>query len=252
MFHNLTYYVEEASVSFVFPEGARISSFEKAFVGADYGMAEGIFKEALTLSRRDILFFDGFDFSVVYEYNPLWASFRPTLWMWVLGMVGCVAAVIWKRPKAPSRVMVPTTALKLRPEDTKTFVDAYEEKLKVASEIDSLESKVQKGRIPRRRYKVQRKILETRLSTLTRNAAELREKMRAAGGHYSELMVQLEVAESEMNEVEANLKNIEVLHSRGGLSLEAYRKRLEDYQRRKEKADTAINGVLLRLREEIR
>jgi len=76
--------------------------------------------------------------------------------------------------------------------------------------------------------------------------------MHTAGGRYTDLMHQLEVAETEVNEVEANIKSIKARHSRGELSLEAYRRLLTDYQRRQEKAQTAINGILLRLREEIR
>jgi hypothetical protein len=76
--------------------------------------------------------------------------------------------------------------------------------------------------------------------------------MHAAGGQYVQLMRQLEIAETEINEVEANIKSIEARHSRGELSLEAYRKLLTDYQHRKERADTTIKGILLRLREEIR
>jgi chromosome segregation ATPase len=124
--------------------------------------------------------------------------------------------------------------------------------MKILFEIDSLEAKVQKGRIPRRRYKVQRKTLEMRLSTLARTLADVKERMRSAGGHYSDLMRQLEVAETEINEAEANVKSIDARHSRGEISLETYRKLLGDYQRRKEKAETTINGILLRLREEIR
>jgi hypothetical protein len=65
-------------------------------------------------------------------------------------------------------------------------------------------------------------------------------------------MRQLEIAETEINEVEANIKSIEARHSRGEISLEAHRKLLSDYLRRKEGAGTTINGILLRLREEIR
>jgi chromosome segregation ATPase len=141
--------------------------------------------------------------------------------------------------------------MRLRPEYIKSFIDAHEEKKKIIFDIESLENRVRKGKIPRRRYKVQRKTLETRLSTLSRNLTEFKEKMRAAGGQYVELMQQLEIAETEINEVEANIKSIESRHSRGELSLEAHRKLLSDYQRRKERADTTINGILLRLREEI-
>jgi chromosome segregation ATPase len=143
-------------------------------------------------------------------------------------------------------------AVKLRPEYLKSFVDAYEEKKKIVLEMESLEMRVQKGRIPRRRYKVRKKTLETRLSTLSRTLAEFKERIRAAGSQYAGLMVQLEVAEAEINEVGTNIKNTEALHNRGELSFEAYRNRLADYQRRKENAETAINGIILRLREETR
>jgi hypothetical protein len=76
--------------------------------------------------------------------------------------------------------------------------------------------------------------------------------MRSAGGHYADLMRQLEVAETELSDVEANVKSIEARYGRGEVSLEAYRKLSGDYQRKKEKAEATINGILLRLREEIR
>jgi hypothetical protein len=65
-------------------------------------------------------------------------------------------------------------------------------------------------------------------------------------------MVQLEVAESEIREVSTNVRAAETMHDSGTLSLEAYRKRLAEYERRRRDAETTINGILLRLREEIR
>jgi hypothetical protein len=257
LFRNVNYYIEWASVTFVLPEGARISSFETTLIGSECNIARGVFQETITMNRGNIsLLGSGLPsenvLRVMYEYNPLWLSFRSTLWMWALAIVGCTVAVVWKRPKASAHVTVPAVARRLRPEFLKSFVDAYEEKRKATLELESLENRVQKGKIPRRRYKVQRKTLETRVSTLSRNLADLKEKMRAAGGQYGELMRQLEIAETEINEVEANIKSIEARHSRGELSLEAHRKLLSDYQRRKEGAGTTINGILLRLREEIR
>ncbi len=256
LFQNLNYYIEWASVTFVLPEGARIASFETTLIGSAYNIARGVFQEAVTMNRRSIsLLENGLPsenvLQIVYEYNPLWLSFRPTLWMWALAIVGCAVAIVWKRPEAPVGVAVSAVAMKLRPEYIRSFVEAYEEKRKTTFEIESLENRVRKGKIPRRRYKVQRKTLETRLTTLSRNLTESKEKMHAAGGQYAELMQQLEIAETEINEVEANMKSIESRHSRGELSLEAYRKLLSDYQRRKERANTTIDGILLRLREEI-
>jgi hypothetical protein len=256
LFRNVNYYIELASVTFLLPEGAKISSFNITLIGSEYSIARGVFQETLTMNRGNISLLEG-DLpsenvlKIAYEYNPLWLSFRPTLWMWTLAIVGCAVVIVWKRPEAPARVVLPAVVMRLRPEHIKSFIDSYEEKKKIIFEMESLENRVRKGKIPRRRYKVQRKTLETRLNTLSRNLTESKEKMRAAGGQYVELMQQLEIAETEINEVEANIKSIESRHSRGELSLEAHRKLLSDYQRRKERADTTITGILLRLREEI-
>jgi hypothetical protein len=256
LFRHVDYYIERASVTFILPEGARTSSFETTLTGSTCNVARGVFQETVTMNRRNISLLEGGLSSenvlqIVYEYNPLWLSFRSTLWMWALAIVGCTVAVVWKRPKAPAYVTAPALTVRLRPEFLKSFVDTYEEKRKATLEMELLENRAQKGKIPRRRYKVQRKTLETRVNTLSRNLTELKERMRAAGGQYAELMRQLEIAEAEINGVEVNIKSIESRHSRGELSLEAYRKLLSDYQRRKEGANTAINGILLRLREEI-
>jgi septal ring factor EnvC (AmiA/AmiB activator) len=115
-----------------------------------------------------------------------------------------------------------------------------------------LEARAQKGKIPRRRYKVQRRTLEVRLDTISKNIAKLKRIFRSAGGVYADLGRQLDVAEAELVEVETNIRTSEVRHRRGQLPLEAYKKALADYQRRKEKAEATINGILLRLREELR
>jgi len=245
LFQHLSYYIAQLSVTFVLPEGAKVGH-ENASVSGFYNLMRGVFQEAVTINRQCVFSLDSFDVEIAYEYSLLWLSFRPALWIWALATVGCAIVVIWKRPKAPVLVSVPTVAMRLRVEHIESFVDAYEEKKK------SLETRVRKGKIPRRRYKVRRKTLETSLNALSRSLAELKEKMRAAGGRYADLMRQLEVAETEITEVEANIESIKARHRRGELSLGAYRKLLADYERRKEKAETTIDGVLIRLREEIR
>jgi hypothetical protein len=253
MFQLENYYVNHASIALALPEGARIMSFEGSLAGDIYNIERSVFQETVTIDKQGIVALGNFSIGIMYEYNRLWLSFRPTTWVWALAIVGCaIAAVAWRMPKGPVRVSVPTGVVKLRPEYLKSFLDAYEEKQRIDLELASLEARVQKGKIPRRRYKVRTKTLETRLATLSRNLAEFKERMRAAGGQYARLMVELEVAETEINEVATNIKNAEALHNQGQLSFEAYRNRLADYKRTKENAETTINGILLRLREETR
>lgn len=251
LLQHVNYYIEKLSVTFVLPEGAKVSS-ENASVSGVCSTMRGVFQEAVTINRQGVFSLDSFNVKISYEYTPLWLSFRPTLWMWALAVAGCAIAVVWKRPRVPVPVAVPKVVVRLSPEHIRTFVTAYEEKRKIILEIKSLEARVRKGKIPRRRYKVRRRTLETRLNALSRNLSDLKEKLRAVGGRYRDLMHQLEVAETEINEVEANIESIEARHRRGELSLGAYRKLLADYKRRKEKSETTIDGILIRLREEIR
>jgi hypothetical protein len=251
-FQDVDYYIDQVSVSFVLPEGAELASFDASSPGDFYSVGKDVFRETVSVSRQGMFALDPFDVAFTYQYNYLWLAFRPTMWIWALSLVGIAIVLVWQRPKAAVAVTKPSAGMRVRPDFLKSFVDSYEEKMKISFELGALESKVQKGRIPRRRYKVQKKTLEMRLGSLSRSLSEDAERMRTASPHYGDLMRQLEIAETEINDVDANVKTIEARHSRGEVSLEAYRRLVADYQRRKEKANTTINGILLRLREEIR
>ena len=149
--------------------------------------------------------------SLTFDYNPLWIAFRPTSWMFAVVLVGLVIVAIWKRPKTKAsapRVQVSRTAAGqgLSSQNINDFVEAYEEKNKITQEISSLEARAEHGRIPRRRYKVQRKSLEVRLDTLNQTIAQLKEIMRSAGGSYADIIRQIEAAEVELNEVEMSIQ----------------------------------------------
>jgi hypothetical protein len=259
LFPYFDYYVDEASVTIIPPEGARFLTPQLSSIDPFSSLNREIFQETLSINREGVSYIDYAVPSedvlqVTYDYNPLWLSFRPTLWMWTLTVVGCIIVAVWRRPKtsAPARIVAQKASAGLSPDHVRAFTEAYEEKNRLTSELKSLEARAQKGKIPRRRYKVQRRTLEVRFDALSKNIAGLKGILRSAGGVYADLIRQLDVAETEFDEVETNISTVEARHNRGELSLEAYKKLLADYQRRKEKAETAINGILLRLREEIR
>jgi len=248
-FRDITYYVDQVSVALSMPEGARLLARP---VTGFYSVCKGTFADAVTIRKQGFVSLDSFPVEIELGYNPLWTAFRPTLWVWSIALVGCAVFIVSRRRKAPVTVAVPSRVARPTPDNLRRFVESYEEKMKILTEIDALEVRVQKGKIPRRRYKVQKRTLEMRVEALSRNLGELKESMRSAGGHYADLMRQLEVAESEISDVEANIRNIEARQNRGEVTLELYRNRMEEYRRRKEKSETTINGILLRLREETR
>ena len=258
LFPDFDYYVDSASVTFTIPEGARFLAPQLDSLNPSSSLVREVFQETLTVRREGISKVDYAALSedvlhIAYDYNPLWLSFRPTVWVWTLAVVGAVVVAVWRRPKtaAPLRIAAPKAAIGLSPDHVRDFTEAYSEKNRLSSELKVLEARAQKGRIPRRRYKVQRRTLEVRLDTIFRNIVELKRVLRSAGGVYEDLVRQLDVAEAELVEVETGIRNSEVRHRRGELPLEAYKRALADYQRQKEKAEATINGILLRLREEL-
>ena len=259
LFPYFDYYIDEAFVTIVPPEGAQFLTPQLSSIDPSLSLSREVFQETLSINREGVSHIDlaipsENALQITYDYNPLWLSFRPTLWVWMLAVVGSIVVAFWRRPKpsAPLRIVVPKLPVGLSPDHVRAFTEAYEEKNRITSELKFLDIRAQKGKIPRRRYKVQRRTLEVRFDALSKNIAELKEIFRSAGGNYADLIRQLDVAEIELNEVETNIRSVEARHRRGELSLEEYKKFLADYQRRKEKAETAIDGILLRLREEIR
>jgi len=252
-FSNLNYHIGKTTTAFVLPEGARLQSFNRTSDGYAHSLSRDVFQEALGITRQDVISLDSHNIRILYSYNTMWLAFRPALWMCALGLFASVIAFAWKRPKTKAQgVTSVAVGGRLQPEYLRSFADAYEEKLKIITELESIESKVEKGKIPRRRYKVQKKTLETRLGTLDRTLDEYKTRMRAAGGHYSELMLQLEIAESKLREANNGLKSDEIRHNQGELSLEAFKSRQDDYRKRKGSAESDINGILFRFREETR
>jgi len=55
-----------------------------------------------------------------------------------------------------------------------------------------------------------------------------------------------------LSEAEENIKRLDTRQSTGEISIEAYKRDIGDYQKQRDKAESAINGILLRLREKIR
>ena len=258
LFPEFDYYVDTATLKFIPPEGADFLSPKISDISFSTSINREAFQETLSISKEGVSKVDSEviteNIQIAYNYSPLWLSFRPTVWMWTIAVIGCVVVAVWKRPKttAPVRIATTEASMRLSPEDVRAFTIAYDDKSRLTSELQALDARAQKGKIPRRRYKVQKRNLETRLDNISKSINELKKTFRSAGGNYANLIRQLDVAEAELVEVEANTRDNEVRHRKGALPLDAYKKAEADNQQRKEKAETAINGILLRLREEIR
>ena len=258
-----SYYIRKATITVVPPEGARVLLPSLSSIASYSTIDRQLFQETLRFDREGLSYIDHElqtekATQVAYEYNSIWASLRPAIWVWGLAAVGSVVLVFVRRPKAsktakPSKIKVPKiTGGRVSSDQVKTFVDAYEEKARISSELTVLSQRAQKGKMPRRQYKVQKKALQLRSASLSKTITDLKPTFTATGGIYADLMKQLEVAETEITTAETNLRVAEARHKTGELSPEDYKKSISDLQKRKEKAESKISGILLRLREETR
>ena len=144
---------------------------------------------------------------------------------------------------------ISVTTVQIPSTEIRSFIESYEEKASIRSEIESLEQRLRKGKIPRRRYKVRKKMLDSRLATVSRNLTNLSDKIRRAGSKYPNMMRQIEVAEANLEGAERDMQRVKGRYRRGEVSKGAFGKLMEEYQGRIEAAEATIDGVLLRLRE---
>ncbi|MDD3792956.1 MAG: hypothetical protein PHY74_07475 [Candidatus Bathyarchaeota archaeon] len=283
VYPKLQYLIEQFTITFNPPEGAIIITPQPNTLGRSSTLTRTVYQDILTIKEENISYVDYLtpnqDFiEVRYEYNPVWASFKPTFWASVAAAIGCIGAVIYqqykskqksyktgkgqlfnkqplqstlKREKIKQQEII-KTGQNITSDTIKEFVDSYEDKRQLNTELSTLEALAQKGKIPRRQYKAQKKAIEDRIENLEKKIETAKAIFRGSTGQYPDLIRQLDAAELDKTEAEENIKILDTCLSKGEISIETYKRNIVDYQKLRNKAESAINGILMRLREKIR
>jgi hypothetical protein len=227
------------------PEGTSI----KEYPSLAYDLQSNALQQEITLTAYNVSLYDNIDVHLSYVYSVFWASFRPTLWMTTIVAVGLAIALFWRAPKPTAPI--PSPSLVAKPQTLKTLVSSYEERTKALLELESLERQVQRGRVPRRRYKVRKRMLESQISRLDRELVYLKQRAKSMGPRYAEILKDLEIAEAELEGIELEERRAAARYRAGAYTLDAHRRMQEQYNKRREKAKATIEGALLRLSEGI-
>jgi len=280
LFPQTTYFVNQATITFTPPEGATIVTPQASSLDSSSTLTRNTYQDTLTLTKDGLSYVDYLAprqniIQLAFNYNPIWVSFRPTFWASLLAVIACVIVFFVRRRKPreetyaekterlsvkEQEAMSPTqqkavgikVGRAVTVETIKEFIDAYEDKKQLTAELKSMDVKAQKGRIPRRQYKVQRIAIKTRLEGIERSIERTKEKLKGTTGTYADLAKQLDLAETDLAEAEEKIRSLDTRQSKGEISIEAYKRDIGDHQKQKDKAESAINGILLRLREKIR
>ncbi|NLF88234.1 hypothetical protein GX563_05360 [Candidatus Bathyarchaeota archaeon] len=275
LFANYQYVIAEAKAAFNLPQGATITSPEASQLDSSSTLTRGAYQDTLTVtadqvSSVDFLAPQANTIELAYQYNPVWVSFTPTLVAIAAAIIAVAAIVIYRnrKPKetrytrtvksppqksaAKKNVAEVVKGEQITAEHIRDFIDAYEDKKQLTAELHAIDTKAQKGKIPRRQYKVQREALENKIKAIDRTIKRNKAVFRGAAGTYPELMNQLDLAEADQAEAEESIRNLEARQSKGQISIESYKRNIADAQKTRDKAEASINGILLRLREKIR
>jgi len=239
--------IKKLVVSFISPRG--ISFESSSVVSMASSIERDLSKDSVTFILHNFTIVDSFQATVAYRVNIFWASYPYTLIALISSSV-ILLGVFARRRLGPAPVAAPKVVVS--PKIFRKFVESYEERIKIMSRIERLEEQARKGRIPRRQFKVRKTMLENKLSLLSKDLAELRETIRRSGPRYADIIRQLEIAEAQLEEAEAGIRRVRSRYRRGEISREAYRRLLEEHEKRIDEANLKIEGALLRLREEYR
>ncbi len=225
------------------PEAWIIRKIEVSVSLPEGAIPEGNLKQEWSNVTR----FQELKFSLKYKYAFLWAALKPTLWTGlIIGLAGLIFFFIKisGKPVKPAAIAVSTETLR-------KFVETFEERIQVMSEIESLEQLSRRRKISRRRYKFQRRALENRLSILQENLSDLMSEIKSFGGRYADMMKQLEAATLTLEAINRNIMEVEARYRRGEISAKTRRKLLSEYAQKKEDAERTMDEILLRIREEL-
>ena len=244
---NFDWTIRKTTITVTLPEGATLTSDLSPDLNS---VQKTAYSSSLTYIFQNTSPFQNLPpLNFTYDRAIFWEAFRPALWMGAVVLIVGLVVGAWRMTR-PTAVTVPSAITRIRAEDLRSFVDQYEDKRRLQRELETLEEQARKGKIPRRNYKVRKMTTESRLTSLSRDLKTLEEKIRLAGPRFNDLMRQVEVAEHELQGVEADINRTEVRYHRGEITPAAYNKLLEDAYRRRDRSKTTIDGVLLRLREE--
>jgi hypothetical protein len=237
---NFSFTVRHLEVTVILPEGGEYSSSTPAS-GAVRKV--GPFTQEVYYRMENTTVLDDLDLHFAYVYNPLWTTFRPTLWscLLVLATVGIYQIF---RSKKPREREVSEGRLSLR-----RFIELYEEKLTLSAEEEKIEESMNERRISRSEYNRRTETLGSRVSNIENSLKSFKERIKQEAPQFEKVLREIEAAESEMKTQKTNLRELEARLRGRSISRDAYRRLRQEYLSRIRRARSRIERAILSLRE---
>lgn len=225
----------------ILPEGAeQITSFGNE---TQIGIQQTISKRI-----RNVAPFDVIDFTVEYSYIVLWAALHPLLLIGLLSIsFGGTYYLLRGRRK-----ITPLSISTLNLESLSSFIENCEERTALWVELETIEERARRRGMRRREYRQRRRTIEKRLKLTDDRIKALKNKIKGIGPRYSNLIKEIEAAETDLKTFEENKRLVVEQLRSGKISKSAYEQLLKTYQDGINRSQTSIDIVLAELRRDLR
>lgn len=239
------YIVDEYNIVLDFPEGTSFENIdpdEYTLVNSSRSS-----KAVIAYNYDNVIPLDQFsEIEIIYKFVPFWASITPlNILLMIMGLVVIsLIALTLKKPAKPT--------VKMPIEKIRKYVDLQDEKNESRHQLEKQDEELIRGRISRREHQRRKKTIGIRISELNRNMMPLKNELRKADTRYAEAIRNIEKSESEIEALRMNRFQLRGQYRSGRLIKDAYESLISDIDRKINKAEDTLEGLLITLREEAR
>lgn len=201
---------------------------------------------SITYSHQKVAPFTTLQFSLLYDFNVFWATFRPTLWLGII--ILCVVAIIYVRRQKQA---VPASLPDQNTSLIYTLIDACGERTGLWNQLETLENDFDNRRIRRKDFNRRRRILIQKLSTINNEIATFSKRVSALGIHYQGYIARLTQAETEFRATRTEMARLRTQLRRGRLSSDIYKQEKTEQDKAIQRIKATIDDIVFDLNKSL-
>ena len=189
------------------------------------------------------------NFNYVYPIPPTLA--RPMVFFLIAIVISLMYVVVRRTPYFREEEEDVVVLRDVDPVILGEFCNLYGEKIALLLQTERLEQSMLQGKISKPRYRKEKKNFERKIRTLNGELASRSQQLIEAGGKYESNCNQLEVLEAERISAIEALHALEQRYRQKRITAQVYQKLQKDLQKRRDRAVSRMDRILLSLREEL-
>jgi hypothetical protein len=224
----------------------------------EYRLIYGVFDNRLKYTVYNTTKFNVPQVEIVYQVSLLTAA-RPLVFALIIGIVAAVY-VSYKRfrviegdaerVEGDSTTTTDTRAKGAPPDLLREFATLYSERTTTNMDLEKLEARRRRGKVKKREFLIREKDLKQQIDEIDSKLPDIKEKLISYGPRYRDMIAQLELENEKIEGAKAGLRQLLLRKKKQRISRVAFDRSREDYLKTIKRATSAVDRVLLSIREE--